>query len=429
MSHDRIWPEDLDTQDPRLPLAGVRVLDLSRILAGPLAATVLADLGADVVKVESPQGDETRRWGPPFHGDDAAYFLAVNRNRRAMVLDLRREEDLRTVRDLALAADVVIENFLPRQLTSLGLDAVRDASGHAVWVSIRGAASAGPLGDQPGYDAMAQARAGIMSVTGHPDTGPTKVGLPVVDVITGLYAAIGALGALLGHRANPDGRAARVEVPLFECGVSALINQAANHLVGGIVPGLLGNLHPNVAPYGPMPTADGAVVVGATSDRQFVALCTAVGLPDLPAHPHYADNPARLAHRDELNEVLAAVFRTATTRTWEKSLAAAGVACAPVNRLDDVFGEKQVTDAELVHEVAHPAGPVRLVASPLTIDGMRPPIRRAPPLLGEHTETILDALRAAGDTPTPDRESGSAQATSSRRQGSTPCSDSTAESP
>lgn len=389
------WPEDTDAYDPTLPLAGVRVLDLSRILAGPLAATVMADLGADVIKVESPLGDETRRWGPPFHGDDAAYYLAINRNRRAMVLDLRDESDLEVLRVLAAASDVVIENFLPRQLASLGLDAVRDASPGAVWVSICGASAAGPLGDQPGYDAMAQARSGIMSVTGHTLTGPTKVGLPIVDVVTGLYAAIGALGALFGKRAEPRGKAARVEVPLFECGVASLINQAANHLVGGGIPGLLGNLHPNVAPYGPLPTADGQLVIGATSDRQFASLCTALGRPSLAADPRYADNASRLAHRRELDDALAATFAAESTQTWEKRLSQAGIPCAPVNRIDEVFREAQVRDAELVQTVRHPVGEVRLVASPLRIDGKRPPIRRAPPLLGEHTTAILDVLGAA----------------------------------
>ncbi|MGA4544321.1 CaiB/BaiF CoA transferase family protein [Uniformispora flossi] len=386
------WPQDTDAQDPRLPLAGVRVLDLSRILAGPLAATVLADLGADVIKVESPQGDETRRWGPPFHGADAAYYFAVNRNRRGMVLDLRRDDDREVVGALAAEADVVIENFLPPQLVSLGLDVVRDASSQAVWVSIRGASEAGPLGDQPGYDAMAQARSGIMSVTGHALTGPTKVGLPIVDVVTGLYAAIGALGALLGHRREADGKAARVEVPLFECGVSSLINQAANHLVGGVVPGLLGNLHPNVAPYGPIPTADGELVLGATSDRQFRALCAAIGRPALADEPRFADNPARIAHRAELDDLLAAVLIGASTRSWERRFAEAGIACAPVNRIDEVFRDEHLDAVGLVHEVGHPAGDVRLVASPLRIDGVRPPIRRAPPLHGEHTAAILDAL-------------------------------------
>jgi crotonobetainyl-CoA:carnitine CoA-transferase CaiB-like acyl-CoA transferase len=282
-------------------------------------------------------------------------------------------------------------------MTSLGLEEVRDRSPHAVWVSIRGASDAGPLGAQPGYDAMAQARSGIMSVTGHPDTGPTKVGLPIVDVVTGLYAAIGALGALLGKRGDRAGKAARVEVPLFECGVSALINQAANHLVGGSVPGLLGNLHPNVAPYGPVPTADGELVLGATSDRQFAALCRAIDRPGLADDDRFADNPARLANREALDDLLAAVLLGASTRTWEQRFAEAGIACAPVNRIDEVFREEQIEAAGLVRETAHPAGAVRLVASPLRLDGVRPPIRRAPPLHGEHTADILDALGTHDD--------------------------------
>lgn len=197
---------------------------------------------------------------------------------------------------------------------------------------------------------------------------------------------------MFGKRSSPDGKAAQVEVPLFECGVSSLINQAANHLVGGVVPGLLGNLHPNVAPYGPIPTADGELVLGATSNRQFAALCRAVGRPGLADEPRFADNRTRLAHREELDDLLAAVLLGASTRTWERRFADAGIACAPVNGIDDVFREDQVDAVGLVQNVAHSAGDVRLVASPLRLDGVRPPIRRAPPLHGEHTEAILDAL-------------------------------------
>ena len=379
------WPLDTTT-DPTLPLSGVRVLDLSRVLAGPLAATVLGDLGADVIKVESPHGDETRRWGPPFHGDDAAYYLAVNRNRRSVVLDLRGPEGADRVRRLVGACDVVIENFLPGQLARLGLDDLRDASPHAVWVSVRGAAAGGPLADLPGYDAMAQGRSGLMSVTGHPESGPVKVGVPVVDVVTGLYAAIGALGALVGVRDGHD--AARVEVPLFECGVATLVNQAANHLVGGLVPALLGNGHPNVVPYGPMPTADGQIIVGATGERQFAALCAAVGFEHLPLDARFATNADRLRHREELHALLADVFTGASTREWRGRLESAGVPCAPVNRVDEVFAEPQISTGDLVRRIEHPAGWVDVVTSPITLNGRRPPVRRVPPLLGEHTDEL-----------------------------------------
>jgi crotonobetainyl-CoA:carnitine CoA-transferase CaiB-like acyl-CoA transferase len=233
---------------------------------------------------------------------------------------------------------------------------------------------------------MAQGRSGLMSVTGHPGTGPVKVGVPVVDVITGLYAAIGALGALLGVR--DGGPAMRVEVPLLECGVASLVNQAANHLVGGLVPGLLGNGHPNVVPYGPMPTADGEIIVGATGERQFAALCAVLDLEHLPGDPRFAANRDRLRHRDELNALLAEVFARETTATWQDRLTAAGVPSAPVNRVDQVFAEPQITGGDLVREVEHPAGPVRLVTSPLTLNGRRPPVRRVPPLLGEHTRDV-----------------------------------------
>ncbi len=377
------WPDD--PRAPSGPLAGVRVLDLSRVLAGPFATMVLGDLGADVLKVERPgTGDDTRRWGPPFAGPDAAYFLSVNRNRRSLTLDLADPDAAAVLRRLAGTADVVVENFLPRHLAALGLDDVRDATA-AVWVSVRGADGSGPDGGLPGYDVMVQARSGLMSITGDPATGPVKVGVAIADVVTGLYGAVAALAGLVGRG---GGRGRVVEVPLLESAISALVNQAANHLIGGVVPGPMGNAHPNLAPYGPVDCADVPLVVGAGNDRQFAALCAAIGRPDLAAEPRFATNPDRVAARRDLDAALSVTFATAPAAVWRDRLEAAGVPCAPVQTLDQVFTDPQVAAAGLVAE----AGGVRLVASPLRVDGVRPPVRRPPPALGEHTAEVLTAL-------------------------------------
>jgi len=378
------WPPGLP---PAGPLAGTRVLDLSRVLAGPYCCMVLADLGADVLKVERPVlGDDTRHWGPPFHGDDAAYFFSVNRDRRSVALDLRTPAGQAVVRRLAQAADVVVENFLPHHLTALGLDRLRDET-EAVWVSVRGAGGDGPDGDRPGYDVMAQARSGLMSVTGTSE--PTKVGVAVADVVTGLYAAVGAVAGLLGRGQSTGAAPLRVEVGLLEAAVSMLVNQAANALVGGVVPTFTGNDHPNIAPYGPVPCADRPLVLGAGNDAQFAALCAAVGLEPPQA---WRTNAGRVADRVALAAALAGVFGTRTARDWSEILALAGVPSAPVQDLGALPDDPQLVATGLLQEVDHPAGPVRVVGSPYRLDGERPRVRRAPPLLGEHTAQVLTAL-------------------------------------
>jgi crotonobetainyl-CoA:carnitine CoA-transferase CaiB-like acyl-CoA transferase len=372
------WPPGLP---PGGPLGGVRVLDLSRVLAGPYCCMVLADLGADVLKVERPGlGDDTRHWGPPFHGEDAAYFFSVNRDRRSLALDLTRDAGRAVVRRLVAAADVVVENFLPRHLAALGLEELR-AQADTVWVSVRGAGGDGPAGDAPGYDVMAQARSGLMSVTG--TTEPTKVGVAVADVVTGLYAAVGALAGLVSRAPL------RVEVGLLEAAVATLVNQAANALVGGTAPGFAGNDHPNIAPYGPVPCADRPLVVGAGNDAQFAALCTAVGLQ---AAESWRTNAGRVADRAALKAALAQVFSRRSAGEWAAVLDAAGVPCAVVQDLASLPADPQLVATGQLQEVEHPAGPVRVVGSPYRLDGSRPRVRRAPPLLGQHTVEVLSAL-------------------------------------
>jgi crotonobetainyl-CoA:carnitine CoA-transferase CaiB-like acyl-CoA transferase len=381
------WPTDA-AADPSLPLHSVRVLDLSRILAGPFAAQLLGDLGADVIKAERPTGDETRRWGPPFQGPDAAYFFAINRNRRAITVDLMTAEGRDIVRGLASEADVVIENFLPHQLDALGLDAVRTTNPQVIWVSIRGAGTGGSLATLPGFDAMVQARSGLMSVTGFDTHHPTKVGVPIADVITGLYAAQAALAALLARRDRPERPVPHIEVPLLECTIAALTNQVSNHLIGGTSPAPIGNHHPNIAPYGPFETADRPLMIGAGTDGQYHALCETIGRPELAHDTRFTSNAARVAARDELADELEQALRTDTATHWAARMALAGVPHAPINTIDQALAEPHVNQVGLVQTVAGGHGPIRLVASPVTFDGVRPPIRRAPPLLGEHDGEI-----------------------------------------
>ncbi len=378
------WPPGLALTGP---LAGVRVLDLSRVLAGPYCCLVLADLGADVVKIERPEvGDDTRQWGPPFHGADSAYFLSVNRDRRSVALDLTGDGGRAVLARLAQAADVVVENFLPRHLAALGLVELRDQA-DAVWVSVRGAGGDGPDGDKPGYDVMAQARSGLMSVTG--TTEPTKVGVAATDIVTGLYAAVGAVAGLAARGRAEGTVPLRVEVGLLESAVSMLVNQATNAWVGEKAPTFAGNDHPNIAPYGPVPCADRRLVIGAGNDAQFAALCAAVGLP---ARPDWATNAGRVGDRAALDGALAEVFGRRTAGEWTSVLDSAGVPCAVVQDLASLPSDPHVAAVGLVQEVAHPAGPVRLVGSPYRLDGERPKVRRAPPLLGQHTAEVLTAL-------------------------------------
>ncbi len=379
------WPAGLA---PVGPLGGVRVLDLSRVLAGPYCCMVLADLGADVLKIERPEvGDDTRHWGPPFHGADAAYFLSVNRDRRSVALDLTTAAGRAVVRRLASAADVVVENFLPRHLEALGLAALRSGT-CAVWVSVRGAGGDGPDGDDPGYDVMAQARSGLMSVTGTHE--PTKVGVAVADVVAGLYAAVGAVAGLAARRRGAGGDTGlHVEVGLLEAAVSMLVNQAANAWVGDEVPTFRGNDHPNLAPYGPVPCADRPLVVGAGNDRQFAELCARIGLEP---RPEWATNSGRVASREALAAALADVFVQRPAGEWAQLLGQAGVPCAVVSDLASLPLDPQLMANGQVQDVDHPAGPLRVVGSPLRLDEERPRVRRAPPLLGEHTHEVLQAL-------------------------------------
>ena len=385
------WPEDPSSSRTGLPLEGVRVLDLSRILAGPLGVLVVADLGADVIKVEAPRtGDGVRAFAPPTFGDDATYYLAVNRNRRSIAVDLATPEGRATVATLARAADAVVENFLPEQLASLGLDELRRDLEDVVWVSVRGAASTGPLGAAPSFDLIAQARSGIMSVTGTPEGGPTKVGAPVADVVTGLYTAAALLAGLYARRAR--GTAHTFEVPLLESAITALVNQAQGYLVTHEDPRRLGNDHPSIAPYGPIPTGEGELFVAAASRPHFTAMCTAIGVPSLADDPRFSTNAARVANRPALDAALRAAFSSRSAAEWAEALVDAGVPCAPVHTVASAIEDPQVRTGGLIATATTAAGTFEMLRSPILVDGGWLPVRRSPPSLDQDGADIRTAI-------------------------------------
>jgi crotonobetainyl-CoA:carnitine CoA-transferase CaiB-like acyl-CoA transferase len=370
-----------------LPLEGLRVLDLSRVLAGPYATMMLADLGADVLKIEHPErGDDTRQWGPPFAGGESAYFLSVNRNKRSAGVDLKDTEGLEKVKRLAMNADVVIENMRRGALEKLGLgyEALKELNPGIVYCSITGFGP-GPDEDRPGYDFLIQARGGIMGITGFPDGEPTKVGVAIADMVCGLQAAMAVLAAL--HRRSATGEGARIEMPLFESQLSWLANRAQEYLVSGEDVGRLGNAHPSIVPYQTFDASDKKLALAVGNDAQFKNLCQAVGRPELAGDERFAENPDRVANREELVTILEEEFRKKTADEWVEEIREAGVPCGPVNPLADVFSDDHVLGSGMLRDVKHPAaGTLEMLASPILVDGERLPVRRPPPTLGQHTE-------------------------------------------
>jgi crotonobetainyl-CoA:carnitine CoA-transferase CaiB-like acyl-CoA transferase len=383
--------EHVDATPPPAPLSGIRVIDLSRVLAGPLATMVLGDLGADIIKIERPgSGDDTRQWGPPFAGDDAAYFLSLNRNKRSAVIDLKEPEGVAAVRSLASDADVLIENFRPGLMheLGLGLDGLRAENPRLVTCSLTAFGDDVPdASARPGYDIIVQALSGLMSVTGAPGGEPTKAGVALLDVVTGLYAGIGILAALRERDGTGVGR--HVSVSLFDASVAAMVNQAANYLVGGVVPVAMGSQHPNIVPYQVFQASDRGFVLAAGNDRLFARTCALVGHPEWLMDERFSTNEARVANRSALVQLLAEIFSTETADTWLAALTDAGVPCSPIRAMDEVFASPE--GAALIQEVDDPVrGPLRLVADPIRFDGQTLPIRRPPPTLGEHSGLLND---------------------------------------
>jgi crotonobetainyl-CoA:carnitine CoA-transferase CaiB-like acyl-CoA transferase len=380
------------------PLAGVLVLDLSRVLAGPWATQALADLGADVIKIEKPgSGDDTRRWGPPFAtatdgGEgDAAYFFATNRGKRSVTVDIARPEGAELVRRLALKADVVVENFKVGGLKKYGLDYPSLAAAHPrlVYCSITGFGQTGPDAGRAGYDYMIQAMGGLMSITGEAGRPPVKVGVAVADLFAGLYASNAVLAALLHARSAGEGQ--QIDIALFEAQAAMLANQASNWFVSGEVPRRMGAEHPNLAPYQPLPTRDGALVVAVGNDGQFQALCRTMDAPGLAADPRFSTNAQRVRNRMALAEALEALTVGRTTRDWIQALELAGVPCGPINTVEEVFAEPQAQARGLVVEQSREdlQDPVRSVASPMRLSRTPVSYRAPPPALGSDTDRVL----------------------------------------
>ncbi|MEU2433554.1 CoA transferase [Streptomyces sp. NPDC007861] len=377
----------------RGPLHGLLVADFSRILAGPYATMLLADMGAEVIKVESPGGDDTRTWLPPVRDEVSTYYLAVNRNKRSLALDLKDGNDAALARELAARADVVIENFKPGGLARFGLDydAVRDLNPGVVYASISGFGSRADSA-LPGYDLMVQAISGLMSLTGDPDGPPYRAGISVFDVMTGMHATIGILAAL--HHRDLTGTGQHLEVNLLSSALSGLVNHSSAYVAGGDVPRRMGNAHPSLFPYEPLPVADGELIVIAGNDGQFARLCEVLGLPDLPGDPRFARNQDRTAHREQLRPLLVERLAERTKKDLFHELLAAGVPCAPINTIDEgvAFAEEVGLDPVVV--VGEGDAAVPTVRHPISFSATPPRYRLPPPGLDAHGAELRAWLTA-----------------------------------
>jgi crotonobetainyl-CoA:carnitine CoA-transferase CaiB-like acyl-CoA transferase len=374
-------------------LAGIRVLDLTRVLAGPYCTMFLGDLGAEVVKIEQPGvGDDTRGWGPPFAGGESAYFLCVNRNKKSLTVDFKSAEGVSLIRRLAEHADVLIENFRPGAMDRLGLGEkeLRGANPKLVYASLSGFGADGPMADIPGYDLIVQAWGGLMSITGTPESGPLKVGVAIVDLVAGLMLGKAIAAALYAREKIGTGQ--KIDTSLLEAEVAALINAGSNYLVGGTVPGRWGNAHPTIVPYQSFQTADSYLVLGAASESIWKRLCPALNRADLTDDPRFARNANRVENRKELIAILSAIFLTCTTAEWVVTLNQADVPCAPVQTIDQVFAAPQVLHRNMLVEIEHPsAGMLKLAGIPVKFSATPASVRLPPPLLGEHNDDVLSS--------------------------------------
>ena len=380
-------------------LQGIRVLDLTRVLAGPYCTMFLGDLGAEVVKVEQPGvGDDTRGWGPPFAGGESAYFLCVNRNKKSLTVDLKSVEGIALVRQLAERADVLIENFRPGAMDRLGLGEkdLRAANPKLIYASLSGFGADGPMADTPGYDLIVQAWGGLMSITGTAESGPLKVGVAIIDLVAGLMLGKSIVAALYAREKIGVGQ--KLDTSLLEAEVAALINAGSNYLIGDQVPGRWGNAHPTIVPYQSFQTADSFLVLGAASEGIWKRLCPALGCAELADDPRFAKNANRVENRKELIAILSEVFMTRTTEAWVVALTQADVPCAPVQTIDQVFAAPQVLHRNMLVEVDHPtAGMFKMAGIPVKFSATPPSVRLPPPLLGQHNDDVLSSWLGMND--------------------------------
>ncbi|MEP5438463.1 MAG: CaiB/BaiF CoA-transferase family protein [Paracoccaceae bacterium] len=386
-----------------LPLDGLRILDLSRILAGPSCTQTLGDLGADVIKVERPGiGDDIRGWGPPFLKDrdgndtrESAYFMSTNRNKRSLTVDIASDEGLEIIHDLIDKSDVLIENFKVGDLRRRGLDwaSVHARNPRLVYCSITGFGQTGPYAARPGYDFVVQGMGGLMSITGEAERQPMKVGVPISDIMSGMYAAVSILAVLRERDQTRVGR--HIDISLLDCQAAWLYNQASNYLVGGAQPGRLGNAHPNIVPYETFATADGHINLAVGNDGQYGRLCQAIGRPDLADDPRFLTNTQRLANRDVVLLEIRAELSKRKSAQWLADLQDAGIPCGPINTIPQVFEDPHIQARGIVQEVNHSAAPdvkAKVMRTPIRMEGHEFGVRLPPPMLGEHTDEILSDL-------------------------------------
>ena len=387
-----------DAASPRGPLAGVTVLDLSRVLSGPFCTMFLADMGARVIKVEHPErGDDTRHWGPPFVAGESAYFLSVNRNKESVALDFKHPDGRRVLDALVGRADVLVENFRPGTLDRLGLGYEQLAATHPrlVYCSISGFGRNGPKRDRPGYDAVVQAEGGLMSITGPGDGSPYRLGVAIADLVTGLLAAQGILLALLAR--HDTGRGQLVDLALLDSTAAMLTYQAGIYFMTGQTPVRMGNRHPTIAPYETFATADGELVLSIGNDGQWRRFCRAVGLDALGTDERFATNGARVNHYDQLGPMLVDLLRARTRAEWIALLDAAGVPCGSVKSVAEVVADEQLRVREMIAEMHHPAvGPMRALGVPIKLSETPGSVRTPPPVLGQHTDAVLRELGLDG---------------------------------
>jgi formyl-CoA transferase len=373
------------------PLHGIRVLDLTRVLAGPYCTMFLGDLGAEVVKIEQPGvGDDTRGWGPPFTGGESAYFLCVNRNKKSVTVDLKAQEGVALLRRLAEPADVLIENFRPGTMERLGLGEkeLRAINPRLIYASLSGFGADGPMSDAPGYDLIVQAWGGLMSITGQPDGEPTKVGVAIIDLVAGLMLGKSIAAALFAREKIGVGQ--KIDTSLLEAEIACLINVGSNYLIEGSIPRRWGNAHPSIVPYQTFKTVDGYLVIGVASEGIWRRFCQAIGRAEWAEDSRFEKNSNRVANRSLLIGLLAEIFLGRSTDEWLKVLNSAEVPCAPVQTVDQVFKAPQVLHREMLIEVAHPtAGTVPMAGIPVKFSVTPASVRLAPPSLGQHTEEVL----------------------------------------
>ncbi|MCA3413103.1 MAG: CoA transferase [Roseomonas sp.] len=380
------------------PLSGLRVLDLTRVLAGPTCTQMLGDLGAEVIKIERPEaGDDTRGFAPPFvpNTKESAYFVGVNRNKKSVTLDIAKPEGQAIIHKLLEHCDILVENFKVGALAKYGLGYEQLVKTHPrlIYCSITGFGQTGPYAPRPGYDALIQAMGGVMSLTGEPNGSPQKVGVPVADLFAGLYGCIGILAAV-NHR-NNTGQGQQIDIGMLDTHVAWLANQGMNYLATGENPPRLGNQHPNIAPYQEFPTKDGYIILAVGNDPTFERFCKAFGQEALLADPRFATNPIRVQNRQLVTDTLTPVMKSKTTAEWIDALEALKIGCGPINTLEQVFADPHVQAREMVVEMAHGSGEtVKVIANPVKLSATPPSYRSAPPVLGEHTNAVLsDVLK------------------------------------